>query len=145
MLLKEITSELSPYSKSHARRLRAKAKEQIGGGLSDIQAAITELAAEVEDSLTAPDAAAAKIKTNPNAGKIGRGKGLPFTASRRKRALYTWVSPVLILLPLADTCIRLLEQMRQPAILSNKEFASKPFETIRTHAENTLVKHQVPI
>jgi ribosome biogenesis protein SLX9 len=100
MLLKEITFELSPYSKSHTRRLRAKAREQIGGGLSDIQAAITELAAEAEDSLTAPDATsstAAKIKTNPNAGKIGRGKGLPFTASRRKRALYAWVSPVLIL------------------------------------------------
>jgi ribosome biogenesis protein SLX9 len=88
--LKEIISELTPYSKSHARRLKKRAKEQIGGGLSDIQMAITELAEEAEGSLTAPDATsttAAKIKTNSKSGKIGEGKGLPFTASRRKRAL----------------------------------------------------------
>lgn len=27
-------------------------------------------------------------------------------------------------------------------ILSNPAFASNPFETIRTHAQNTLLKHE---
>jgi len=123
MVLKELPSGPSPYSKSHNRRLKKKGKEQIGGGLNDIQAAITELAEEAEDATSITTAA--KTKLNAKSGKIGEGKGLLFTATRRKRALQ-------------------LELIRQPAILSNKDFASNPFGTIRTHAQNTLVKHQVP-
>lgn len=88
--MKELASGLSPYSKSHNRRLRKKAKEQIGGGLNDIQAAITELAEGAEATLTAPDAtitSAAKTKLNAKSGKIGEGKGSSLTAIRRKRAL----------------------------------------------------------
>jgi len=91
MLLKELASGLSPYSKSHNRRVKKKAKEQIGGGLTDIQAAITELAEEAEATLMESDATsittAAETKLNAKYGKIGEGKGLLFTATRRKRAL----------------------------------------------------------
>ena len=36
------------------------------------------------------------------------------------------------------------ERRRIPMILANSEFSSNPFQTIRKHAQNTLVKHQVP-
>lgn len=35
---------------------------------------------------------------------------------------------------------RELEKLRQPLILSNPQYSSNPFQTIRTHALNTLVK-----
>lgn len=35
---------------------------------------------------------------------------------------------------------RELEKLRQPLILSNPQYSSNPFQTIRTHAQNTLVK-----
>lgn len=41
-------------------------------------------------------------------------------------------------------CYRALERMRIPKILSTSAFSANPFETIRKHAQNTLVKHEVP-
>ncbi|KAK2461829.1 hypothetical protein APHAL10511_006292 [Amanita phalloides] len=126
-LLQRLASGLSPYSKSHARRLKKKAREQIAGGLSDMQAAIVELVKD-ESTMTnrePPDTTSttesAEIKPNSNSAKIGEGKCIPLTAKQRKRALQ-------------------LEQKRHPAILSDPDFSSNPFQTIRTHAENTLIK-----
>jgi hypothetical protein len=39
---------------------------------------------------------------------------------------------------------RKAERFRQPLIRSNPEFAGNPFETIRTHARNTLIPHHLP-
>ncbi|KAF8622253.1 hypothetical protein AX15_007192 [Amanita polypyramis BW_CC] len=123
--MQKLTYGLSPYSKSHTRRLKRKANEQIAGGLSDIKAAITELAEE--SNREQQDATSmTKLKVNSRSGKIGEGKSVPLTAPQRKRALQ-------------------LEQMRQPLVLSNPAFALNPFQAVRTHAENTLVKRQVPI
>lgn len=36
---------------------------------------------------------------------------------------------------------RKIERLRHPLILSNPQFGSNPFQTIRTHAQNTLIKH----
>lgn len=58
-------------------------------------------------------------------GLIGEGRKAPLSASQRRRALQ-------------------LEQARQPLIFSNPEFASNPFHAIRTHAQNTLMKHEPP-
>jgi len=127
-LLQRLESTRTPYSKSHERRLKRKAKEQVAGGLDDMQHAIAVVAQEVpsadavitigEDRSEPPSEASSKPKT----GLIGEGKNAPLTKSQRKRALQT-------------------ERLRVPMILSNPEFASNPFQTLRTHAENTLVKH----
>jgi hypothetical protein len=82
-------------------------------------------------------------------GQIGEGIGVPLTKSQRRRALYG-------LLPQLSSCVlqlkaifffltlhrRKAERFRQPLIRSNPEFAANPFETIRTHARNTLVPHR---
>ena len=39
---------------------------------------------------------------------------------------------------------RQVERMRIPMILATPEFAANPFQTIRTHAQNTLLKHEPP-
>ncbi|KIL70720.1 hypothetical protein M378DRAFT_175126 [Amanita muscaria Koide BX008] len=119
--LQKLSAELSPYSKSHARRQKRKAKEEIAGGLNDLKVVITELE---PDNQPDEDGTSTNPKTSLKPGKIGEGKHLPLSAGQRKRALK-------------------LEQMRQPLVLSNPAFASNPFQAIRTHAQNTLVKHEV--
>ncbi|KAI0313554.1 hypothetical protein OF83DRAFT_1140909 [Amylostereum chailletii] len=50
--------------------------------------------------------------------------------------------------PIADLAVRCayskVEQFRMPQILANPEFIANPFQTIRTHAKNTLIQHQPP-
>jgi ribosome biogenesis protein SLX9 len=90
----------SPYSKSHARRLKRKAKEQIGGGFSDVKAAIAEVEGDasvepVQQSIRESSKVGAgrvssstnepRVKSNP--GQIGEGKGAPLTKEQRKKAL----------------------------------------------------------
>ncbi|KAJ7783909.1 ribosome biogenesis protein SLX9-domain-containing protein [Mycena maculata] len=124
-LLQRLESSHSPYSKSHARREKRKAKEQLGGGLDDMQMA---LAAVDDDALeeTGPSAAdetqPVQQKAKPKPGQIGEGKSAPLSKAQRKRALE-------------------MEKLRHPLVLANAEFSSNPFATIRTHALNTLLKH----
>ncbi|KAJ7631097.1 ribosome biogenesis protein SLX9-domain-containing protein [Roridomyces roridus] len=120
-LLQRLESTRSPYSKSHNRRLKRKAREQVGGGLNDIQLALAavedpEVGAEEDSEETQPK------KVKPKPGQIGTGKGAPLSKAQRQRALQ-------------------LEKLRHPLILANAEFASNPFQTIRTHAQNTLLQH----
>jgi len=131
LFLKRLESSRSPYSKSHERRLKRKAKEQVAGGMSDMQAAISAVDVDIplavshstEPSQDISDSATDRPKIRPKAGQIGEGKGTTLSKSQRKRALQ-------------------LERMRIPMILSTPEFASNPFQTIRTHAQNTLLKHE---
>ncbi|KAL1951676.1 hypothetical protein VTO73DRAFT_825 [Trametes versicolor] len=134
LFLKRLEQSRSPYSKSHDRRLKRKAKEQVAGGMSDIQAAIfaveDDIPTAVQNTIAADEEEAdgtdePKAKANPKAGQIGEGKGAPLSKNQRKRALQ-------------------LERMRIPLILSTPEYAANPFQTIRTHAKNTLVKHEPP-
>ncbi|KAJ3477201.1 hypothetical protein NLI96_g10629 [Meripilus lineatus] len=120
-----LESTRQPYSKSHERRLKRKAREQVAGGLEEIQAAIAEVAGDEPDTQGEGEDGGSKGKSRPktNAGMIGEGKSAPLSKQQRKRALQT-------------------EKLRIPLILSNPAFASNPFQTIRTHAQNTLVKHQ---
>ncbi|TFK97042.1 ribosome biogenesis protein SLX9-domain-containing protein [Pterulicium gracile] len=133
-------SSSHPYSKSHARRMKRKEREQVAGGLGDIQDAIGDLLGDEAPSETIAESnkKAAKRKQTDmeveggedpkktktvQAGVIGQGKNTTLTKAQRKRALE-------------------LERLRHPRILSNPAYSSNPFETIRTHAQNTLVKHQ---
>ncbi|TFK76992.1 hypothetical protein BDN72DRAFT_783667 [Pluteus cervinus] len=129
--LERLESSHSPYSKSHNRRVKRKAKQEIAGGLGAIQTAIEALddtqptaAEEDGDEGSAADGSTTQRSQRSKAppGKIGEGKAAPLSKAQRKRMLK-------------------LEQLRQPQIRSNPQFSTNPFETIRTHAKNTLIVH----
>ncbi|KAJ7169991.1 ribosome biogenesis protein SLX9-domain-containing protein [Mycena filopes] len=128
-LLQRLESTHSPYSKSHERRQKRRAKEQLGTGLDDIQLALAEVdddAAADEplesEALVADEAEPKRKKATPKPGQIGQGKGTTLSKAQRQRALQ-------------------MEKLRHPLILANAEFSSNPFQTIRTHAQNTLLQH----
>ncbi|KAI0715268.1 ribosome biogenesis protein SLX9-domain-containing protein [Earliella scabrosa] len=135
LFVQRLEQSRSPYSKSHERRLKRKAREQVAGGMGEIKAAISaveddiptavqnSVAADTDDA-SGPDPSHPK-KVKPKPGQIGEGKGAPLTKNQRKRALQ-------------------VERMRIPMILATPEFAANPFQTIRTHAQNTLLKHEPP-
>lgn len=90
----ELEASRSPYSRSHERRLKRKAREQVAGGLQDITAALAEVETEmpiaVQQAVSADDTptvreTAHKPKSVP--GLIGEGKHKPLSKSQRKRAL----------------------------------------------------------
>ncbi|KIJ68331.1 hypothetical protein HYDPIDRAFT_36819 [Hydnomerulius pinastri MD-312] len=122
-----LKSSATPYSKAQRRRFNRKQREQVGGGLGSIEAVISAL----EGKEPSPEPVNAKTdvqqqsqpkKVQAKTGRIGEGRGIPLTKAQRKRALE-------------------LERLRHPLILSNPQFAVNPFQTIRTHAQNTLEKH----
>ncbi|KAH9944103.1 ribosome biogenesis protein SLX9-domain-containing protein [Epithele typhae] len=137
IFMQRLEQSRSPYSKSHERRLRRKAREQVAGGLSDIKAALAAVEDDFAEAVAAPAAENLRTashdhegtqrpkKARPNPGQIGEGKKAPLSKNQRKRALQ-------------------VERMRIPMILATPEFAANPFRTIRTHAENTLLKHEPP-
>ncbi|KAI0778510.1 ribosome biogenesis protein SLX9-domain-containing protein [Trametes elegans] len=134
LFLKRLEQSRSPYSKSHERRMKRKAREQVAGGMGDIQAAISAMEETIpaavqntigDDAKEADDMDVSEAKPKPKQGQIGEGKGAPLSKNQRKRALQ-------------------LERMRIPLILKTPEFSANPFQTIRTHAQNTLVKHEPP-
>ena len=104
LLCPGLESTQSPYSKSHNRRLKRKAKEQLAGGLGDMHVAIGALE---DDNLTIGDhdqqsveanaknfvPKEIKLKPKVKPGQIGEGKGAPLNKSQRKRALYVHCSP----------------------------------------------------
>ncbi|KAL7285158.1 hypothetical protein ACG7TL_000250 [Trametes sanguinea] len=160
LFLKRLEESRSPYSKSHERRLKRKAKEQVAGGLGDIKAAISALEEDipvavqnsVTDATETDRADASKpAKPKPKPGQIGEGKGAPLNKNQRKKALYVTPPPLHFRVAMKCMCSRRalsprsqLERMRIPLILATPEFATNPFQTIRTHAQNTLVKHEPP-
>ncbi|KAI0694892.1 ribosome biogenesis protein SLX9-domain-containing protein [Cytidiella melzeri] len=135
--IQALATSRSPYSKSHERRLKRKAREQVAGGLHEITAALAEVATDsipvavlqsgavrTADSLTmTPEESSTNRHRKVASGQIGEGRHNPLSKSQRKRALQA-------------------ERLRIPLILSNPQFSANPFETIRTHAQNTLVKHE---
>lgn len=99
LFLERLQSSQSPYSKSHERRAKRKAQNEIGGGLRDITAAITAVEdAEVPEAVklavsgdleeTDESAAPRARRAKHIHGQIGEGKGAPLTEAQRKRALY---------------------------------------------------------
>jgi len=129
--VERLESKGSPYSKSHARRLKRKAKESLITDLTDVGAVISAMNAELQTDPSAADPqqpGESGEKPRPKEipmGKIGEGKGVPLSKAQRKRALQ-------------------IERIRQPLIRNNTTFSANPFETIRLHAQNTLIMHQKP-
>ncbi|KAI9445243.1 ribosome biogenesis protein SLX9-domain-containing protein, partial [Lactarius indigo] len=155
LFIERLEASRAPYSKSHARRLKRKERERLaGGGMESLKTALPSITTNVviasgtsksaeEDPNTPPGNAktTAAASTGPSAesdpkfvsdpeapspparlGQIGKGKGTPLTRSQRRRALKA-------------------ERFRQPLIRADPAFATNPFGTIRTHAQNTLVAH----
>ncbi|KAJ3492478.1 hypothetical protein NLJ89_g11226 [Agrocybe chaxingu] len=127
--LQKLEPSTRQFSKSHERRMKRKAREQLSGGLNDLQSALASLEEDARGDDSAPavtiaDAedpqTTAKSKIKP--GAIGKGSSAPLSKAQRKRAFE-------------------LERLRHPLILKNPDFSSNPFQTIRTHAQNTLLKH----
>ncbi|KAI0002067.1 ribosome biogenesis protein SLX9-domain-containing protein [Russula vinacea] len=181
LFIERLEASRAPYSKSHARRLKRREKEQLTGRLWSLKAALPSIAPKPATTATTRTAAATAVGESSSADKEvdaaatttcpttsttttvitaataarsgvsvkpitkpsitsdpveappppptrrpgqigGEGHGAPLTKSQRRRALKA-------------------ERFRQPLIRSNPEFAASPFETIRTHARNTLVPH----
>lgn len=82
----------SPYSKSHERRLKRKAREQVAGGLKDITAALAELETDIpvaiQQTISADDATEdTSRKSTAASSLIGEGKRTPLSKAQRKKAL----------------------------------------------------------
>ncbi|TFK30548.1 hypothetical protein FA15DRAFT_662524 [Coprinopsis marcescibilis] len=129
--LNKLELSRTTHSKSHEKRMKKKAKEQLASGLSDIQMALDALA-EAEGPSEVLDSTGKEMNTNTNSKaatskslKIGEGKAATLRDSQRKRLLQ-------------------LERLRQPLILTNPTFSTNPFSTVRLHAQNSLVKREAP-
>ncbi|KAH8998924.1 ribosome biogenesis protein SLX9-domain-containing protein, partial [Lactarius hatsudake] len=132
LFIERMTSR-APYSKSHARRLKRKERERLaGGGMESLESALPSITTDgviatgtsrsAGEGPTTPADPEAPSPPARLVGQIGQGKGTPLTRSQRRRALCA-------------------ERFRQPLIRADPAFATNPFGTIRTHAQNTLVAH----
>ncbi|KAL5518870.1 hypothetical protein ACEPAH_553 [Sanghuangporus vaninii] len=131
--VQRLESSHAPYSKSHARRLRRKARDQIASGFEDVALALPNVGEDtVDDSREKknPDVmqtgfseAMKPLPRKRKTGMIGEGKGAPLSEKQRRQVLKT-------------------EKIRQPLLLATPEFASNPFKALRIHAQNTLIQHE---
>ena len=85
-------SSRSPYSKSHERRLKRKAKEQVANGMDDIQAALSAVAGEITGAAEIAnqdgETETVILPPKPKPGQIGEGKSEPLNKFQRRKALY---------------------------------------------------------
>ncbi|TNY17867.1 hypothetical protein DMC30DRAFT_409775 [Rhodotorula diobovata] len=153
-LLDKVTASATPYSKSHARRLRRHAQpaNNLVASLAEVEAVLPHLGDDDDDE----GASAGEEEGEEEEGaegyeddameggqgkkaKTGGGKGREkLTAKKRQRVLlhplytaqHTHVAP-----PRDSTT----ESARLPAIIKNDAFAKSPFATIRQHTLNTLI------
>lgn len=100
-LINSFCSELeirsAPYSKSHTRRMKRKAREDIAGGLSDMQTALSALeetfsrhspsSETLQHNQTSPNSTINVTSSSLKASQIGQGKNAPLSKNQRKRAL----------------------------------------------------------
>lgn len=120
-----------PYSKSYNRRVKKKERDQTALGLQELKSIIKAVENpdsneqtydhEAQPSDSGGNGDVRRLKTSSIQGQIGEGKGLPLKEGQRRRALK-------------------IEQMRSPMIRSNPNFALNPFQTIKTHAQNSLLR-----
>ncbi|GAA6016046.1 hypothetical protein JCM10207_004424 [Rhodosporidiobolus poonsookiae] len=129
-LLEKLSARTTPYSKSHARRLRraAKPENNLVASLSEVEAVLPEVErlqpeqGSDEDEGMDEDDEEDQMQGKGKTGGKGKEK---LTAKKRQRVLTA-------------------ESARLPAIIKNESFASSPFATIRQHTLNTLVTQKNP-
>ncbi|WOO76714.1 uncharacterized protein LOC62_01G000337 [Vanrija pseudolonga] len=120
----------APYSKSHARREKRKAAQQLGSGLGSVAAALFEAAGEVPVP-TAPVATSRgkkraevvevppQLRKREADGKIGEGSAKTMGERRRRKQISA-------------------AAQRIPAVMAHPSFKASPWATIREHAANSL-------
>ncbi|KPV77513.1 uncharacterized protein RHOBADRAFT_51357 [Rhodotorula graminis WP1] len=133
-LLDKVAASTTPYSKSHARRLRRHAQpaNNLVASLAEVEAVLPDLdgAGGGGEGSAADDDRddgeeyemgdeAHEVQGGKAKGKAGKGKE-KLTAKKRQRVLTA-------------------ESARLPAIIKNEQFAKSPFATIRQHTLNTLI------
>ncbi|GAA6062216.1 hypothetical protein JCM10212_006451 [Sporobolomyces blumeae] len=126
-LLDQINSRSTPYSKSHARRLKRSARPSANlvTSLSDVHDVLPSIEPESAfendesevDGEVMGDAGEGHYEEEEKS-KDGKGKE-KLTAKKRQRVLTS-------------------ESTRLPAVLSNSHFSASPFATIRQHTLNTI-------
>ncbi|QRV75018.1 ribosome biogenesis protein SLX9 [Ceratobasidium sp. AG-Ba] len=121
LLLQRLTAGTSPYSKSHNRRLKRKAKSNLSTDLASVEKALQTVVPKVCVSEPKLDDQAS-AKPAKAVGLIGEGKGATLSKKQRQKALE-------------------LERLRQTVIAQNPDFKGNPFAAIRTHAQNSLLSH----
>lgn len=119
----------SPYSKSHMRRLRRRQHETLSADLTAVNEVITAIERE-------------ENKTQVIQGQIGEGKGLGLSQHQRKRTLYDIHSYIYAFPPHLNHLSSEAENLRYKRVIQDTQFVANPFHAIRTHVQNTLVKHQ---
>jgi ribosome biogenesis protein SLX9 len=83
-----------PYSKSHERRVKRKVQEQIGNGLSEIEAALPESVRLAQTIDSTMDDTSIAPPSRHQQGIIGEGKNATLSRAQRKRALLVLVSSI---------------------------------------------------
>ncbi|BGP15181.1 hypothetical protein JCM10213_008679 [Rhodosporidiobolus nylandii] len=125
-LLEKLSASQTPYSKSHARRVRRaqKPENNLVASLEEMQAMLP--VAEPLPTLDAEGDEGMDEEEEEEKPKMKDGKGKEkLTAKKRQRVLTA-------------------ESARLPAIIKNESFAASPFATIRQHTLNTLVTQKNP-
>ncbi|KIM48109.1 hypothetical protein M413DRAFT_221743 [Hebeloma cylindrosporum] len=124
----QMEPSIKQFSRSRTRHLKHRernqpgdclhtgvAKDELGGGLGDLHSAIETMIGSASST-----EAAAEGEASPKPERaIGKSASSTPSKSQRKRILE-------------------LERLRHPLILNNSEFSSNPFQTIRTHTQNTI-------
>jgi len=127
--MQKLETSTRRFSKSHERRLKRKAKEQLAGNMHKLQTALASLDEVAPQTVEKPspsipmNSGEVKPKVSSGIGKIGKGTSSTLSKAQRTRLLE-------------------LERLRHPLILANPDFTLNPFQTIRTHAQNTLITHK---
>jgi hypothetical protein len=97
--LPELGPSTIQFSKSHERRMKRKAKEQLTGNMDDLQIALASLDEDIAEppppgSLEKPSSESnskhsqeLKPKAGSNIGKIGKGSSSTLSKAQRKRVL----------------------------------------------------------
>ncbi|KAF8516205.1 ribosome biogenesis protein SLX9-domain-containing protein [Hysterangium stoloniferum] len=117
-LMQRLGGSSSPYSKSTMRRIKRKDKETLSTDLT----AVGEAIAAVEAQGAPQNEIHKGREARPKPGQIGEGKHTSLTTNQRKGTFKA-------------------EKLRHRLIMQDPNFSSNPFQTIRTHAQNTLLKH----
>jgi hypothetical protein len=92
----ELGSSTRTFSKSHERRMKRKAKEQLVGNMDDLQTALASLEKDIvppepmdKPSPSTPTLSSeVKPKAISRIGKIGKGTSSTLSKAQRKRLLY---------------------------------------------------------
>ncbi|KLO20246.1 hypothetical protein SCHPADRAFT_864196 [Schizopora paradoxa] len=122
-LINRLGASHSPYSKSHNRRLKRKAKEQLSTGLTELVSALDAVVDGESSGATTEEVVDEKGRpTATRTSVIAEGKANPLSKHQRKQILKT-------------------ERLRQKLLQNTPEFTSNPFQAVRMHAQNTLAKH----